>query len=143
MAERRAGFTGEYLWELDIAEHHLRAIAEAIPASRYGWRPADDARSVSEVLVHIAAGNFALMDMIGVQAPPDLYPPVAAQGAQRFFALVVQNQALGRTVTDKGDVVRMLIASLSASREAFTQAAPEEHHRIGAFFGEQTSVRRV
>jgi hypothetical protein len=52
------GVKGEYLWEFDIAERQLLALAEAFPAERYGWRPADTARSVSEVLVHVAAGNL-------------------------------------------------------------------------------------
>jgi hypothetical protein len=98
MSERPAGFKGEYLWELDISEHHLCAVAEAIPAERYDWRPADDARSVSEVIVHIAAGNFALLDVVGVQSPPDIYPPLAAQGPDRFFALIMKNQALEKGV---------------------------------------------
>ena len=143
MSERLAGFKGEYLWELDIAEHHLRAIVEAIPGERYDWRPADNSRSVSQVIVHVAAGNFALLDMVGVQAPPDVYPPVAAQGADRFFALVLQNQALGQRVRAKADVTKMLATSLAVVRDAFTRTTGDELERHGTFFGEQTTVRRV
>ena len=143
MTERIAGFKGEYLWELDIADHQLCALAGAIPAERYDWRPADGARSVSEVIVHIAAGNFALLDMAGVQARPDIYPTPAPQAAERFFALIMQNQALEKNVRAKADAVKMLKASLSAVRDAFTQATGDELDRAGRFFGEPTSVRRV
>ena len=46
MSTRIPGFKGEYLWELDIAEKQLLALAEAITPERYGWRP-EGARSVA------------------------------------------------------------------------------------------------
>ncbi len=140
---RIPGFKGEYLWELDIADHHLAASAEAIPADRYDWRPAGDARSVSEVLVHIAAGNFALLNMVGVPLPPEWYPALAEQGVDRFFALIMRNRALEQAVTAKPDMIAMLRQSLAAVRDAFTQASLEDLDRPGTFFGEQTTVRRV
>ncbi len=48
-------------------------MAEAIPPEKYDWRPDAKARTVSEVFVHIATGNFMLLDVIGVGAPIDLY----------------------------------------------------------------------
>jgi hypothetical protein len=53
MATRIAGFRGEFLWELEIAERQIVAIAECIPAERYDWRPVAQARSFSEVFVHV------------------------------------------------------------------------------------------
>src|SRR5262245_55488540 len=103
---RISGFKGEYLWELEIAEYQLRTIAEAIPPERYSWRPADTARSVSEVLVHIAAGNLGLLDLAGVPAPREVYGTLDEQGVQRFFAIIAKNQELGRTITTKADVIR-------------------------------------
>ncbi len=140
---RMPGFKGEFLWEVEIAEHHLVALADAIPADRYAWRPADGTRTVSEVLVHIAAGNFVLLHMVGVPLPSDWYPALPEQGMDRFFALVVRNKALQETVTAKPDVVSMLRQSLDAVRAAFTEASAEELDRPGAFFGEPTTVRRV
>ncbi len=143
MSERLPGFKGEYLWELDIAEHHLLAIANAIGAERYDWRPAEDARSVSEVFVHVAAGNLALLGMVGVPLPEDLYPPSAGDPTARFFALVMKNQEYEKTVRAKADVVKMLRTSLSATRDAFVRATAEDLDTAGAFFGEQTTVRRA
>jgi hypothetical protein len=73
MATRIAGFHGEFLWELEIAERQIVAIAECITAEQYDWRPVAQARSFGEVFVHIATGNFMLLDVIGVAAPADLY----------------------------------------------------------------------
>jgi len=143
MTERLPGYRGEYLWEWDVPDHHLRAIVEAIPAERFAWRPADDARSVSEVLVHLAAGNFMLLDMVGVTEPLQPYVVVEAQGTERFITLVVKIHDMEKTVTGKAEVVAMLNASLEAVRTAFTQASNADLERVWEFFGELTTVRRV
>jgi len=143
MAERLPGFRGEYLWEWGVPDHHLRAIVEAIPAERFGWRPADDARSVSEVLVHIAAGNVMLLDMVGVTEPLQPYAAVETQGTERFITVVVKIHDMEKTVTGKAEVVAMLNASLEAVRTAFTRATDADLERVWEFFGEQTTVRRV
>ena len=140
---RISGFKGEYLWELDIAEHQLRAIAEAIPAEHYSWRPTETARSVSEVLVHVAAGNLWLLDLAGVPAPGEMYGALKEPGVQRFFAIIARNQELGRTITTKADVVRFLHSALGVGRESLTAITDEQLEAEGTFFGEQTTVRRV
>jgi hypothetical protein len=88
------GFRGEFLWELEIAERQLTAMAEAIPAAMYAWRPDQRARSISEVFVHVAAGNFMLLEVVGVEAPFDLYAGVPAQGQERFLGLIKRNDEL-------------------------------------------------
>ncbi len=144
MPQRLPGFTGEYLWELDVPDHHLAAIADAIPAERFDWRPAADARSVSEVMVHIATGNLALLDIVGIRAPLQAYVPVKGDpGADRFVAVIVKIHQMEKTVTGKAEVVGMLKASLAAVGEGFAQASPEELDRVGEFFGERTTVRRI
>jgi uncharacterized damage-inducible protein DinB len=140
---RISGFKGEYLWELDIAEHQMRAIAEAIPAENYSWRPAETARSVSEVLVHVAAGNLWLLDLAGVPAPGEVYGALNEPGVQRFFAIIARNQELGRTITTKADVVRFLHSALGVGRESLAAITEEQLKAEGTFFGEQTTVRRV
>jgi uncharacterized damage-inducible protein DinB len=147
MAGRIPGFKGEYLWELEIAEHHLKALAAGIPGERYEWRPAETARAVSAIFVHIAAGNLALLDMIGASPAHTRQVgqvgPVEQVAQERFLTFIMQVRALETSVTAKADVVTMLADSLTAWRDAFTSASDEELDRVGAFFGEQTTVRRV
>jgi len=61
MTARIAGFRGEFLWELEIAIRQSVAMAEAIPPEKYDWCPDTKARTVSEVFVHVATGNFMLL----------------------------------------------------------------------------------
>jgi hypothetical protein len=37
MQTRIPGFRGEFLWELDVPEIQMLALAEAVPAETYAW----------------------------------------------------------------------------------------------------------
>jgi uncharacterized damage-inducible protein DinB len=143
MATRLDGFRGEFLWEFEIAERQLVAIAECVPAERYRWRLVEGARSFSEVLVHVATGNNMLLDIIGVTAPIDLYAKVPSNGDARFEALIRRNDELMANTTEKSAVVDLLKRSLRAVSQAFTGTSDAELNRLLNFFGEETSVRRV
>ncbi len=143
MTTRIAGFRGEFLWELEIVIRQSMAIAEAIPREKYDWRPDTTARSVSEVFVHVATGNFMLLDAIGVSAPMDLYMQVPTNGRERFSGLMRRNDELVATVRDKNAVVALLRRSLQVVNQSFNGASEAELGRHLHFFGEETTVRRV
>jgi len=143
MSMRLPGFKGEFLWEFDIAERQLLALAEAFPAESYGWRPAETARSVSEVLVHVAAGNLLLLGITGVAAAPDLYGKLEGGTVSRMMTMIAKNDNLEKSITDNAGVTALLRRSLDAVRAAFTQAPDAELDRLDIFFGERTTVRRV
>ena len=143
MSTRLPGFKGEYLWEFDIAERQLLALAEAFPPETYGWRSAGTARSVSEVLVHVAAGNLTLLGIVGVEAAPDLYGKLEGEIVPRMMAMIAKNDCLEKSKTDKAAVIALLRRSLDAVRTAFTQAPDFELDRQDVFLGERTTVRRV
>jgi len=137
------GFGGEFLWELEIVEKQLLRMAETVPAERYGWRPDEKVRSVSEVLVHVAAGNFLLLDVVGSPAPGDVYAGIAAEGPERLWGIVRRNDELETSVREKEAVIGMLRRSLQAVRQSVEEAGAAQLDRRLHFFGETTSVRRV
>lgn len=143
VTDRIPGFRGEFLWELEIATRQHIALAEAFPAGKYTWRPDAEARSVSEVFVHVAAGIFMLLDMIGVSAPADLYGEVPAAGQEHFTGLIRRNDDLEANVREKDEVVALLKRALEAARQAMTQASDAELERRQQFFYEDTTVRRL
>jgi uncharacterized damage-inducible protein DinB len=143
MTTRIAGFRGEFLWELEIAIRQSVAMAETIPSEKYDWRPDTKARSVSEVFVHVATGNFMLLDVIGVAAPMDLYANLPADGKERFPRLIGRNDELVASVREKSAVVALLQRALQAVNHSFHQASGPELDRGLHFFGEETTVRRV
>ena len=62
------GYDGEWVH----VSRQLVALAEAIPADKFAWRPAPGVRSTSEVFMHIALANFGLLNRTGPKMPDDL-----------------------------------------------------------------------
>lgn len=143
MTRRIAGFRGEFLWEFEIATRQTVAMAEAIPEEKYGWRPDRSARSASEVLVHIATGNFMLLDAIGITAPTDIYAHLPGDGSERSAALMRANDELAANLREKSAVVSLLKRSFETLNQSFNQASEAALERRLHFFGEETTVRRV
>src|SRR5712691_8784892 len=66
------GFRAEFVADLDEVQDKIEQLAAAVPEKKYGWRPASGVRSVSEVYMHIAGGNYFLATFVGVQPPADI-----------------------------------------------------------------------
>lgn len=69
---RPAGFRGEFVDDLADVEDKISRLAASIPADKYSWRPAPGVRSVSEVFMHVAGGNYFLATFVGAQPPAGL-----------------------------------------------------------------------
>jgi uncharacterized damage-inducible protein DinB len=100
-----AGLWEGYDGEWGHVSRQLISLADAIPADKYGWRPAPGVRSVSEVIMHIAIANFWLVSQTGAKEP-DLADD------------------LEKTVTKKADVIDWLKRSLDAVKTARAQLKP-------------------
>src|SRR5262245_40022286 len=116
MSERISGFRGEFLWEWDIAERQLTELARAFPADAFEWRPDPSARCISEILVHLACGTFMLLEQLGVEAPPDVFPELPAEGLERFWAFLRKNDAMEQTLRDKEKILSLLGRALDSAR---------------------------
>jgi uncharacterized damage-inducible protein DinB len=78
-AAKTFDFRSEAIVELKAAQDELVSLAQAMPQEKYTWRPEEGVRSVSEVYLHVAAGNFGLTAIAG--APP--YPGFKFQGFEK------------------------------------------------------------
>ena len=87
------------LVELKNVQTEIVGLAQAMPADKYTWRPAPGVRSVSEVYLHLAAGNFGLTALAG--APPQ--PGFKFQGYEK-------------STTDKAQIIEQLNASFDYAR---------------------------
>lgn len=143
MSAKLSGFRGEYLWEYDYAQKQMLALAEAFPAERYGWRPAETARSVSEVLVHVGAGGRLFLVLLGVKVEPDLYGKLEGEGVARNMAMLARNESLEKSMTDKADVLALLRTSLNAVRTAYAETSDTELERPEMFGAETSTLRRL
>lgn len=102
------GYDGEW----DHVTHQLVALADAMPADKYTWRPAPGVRSISEVYMHIALANFYLLSVTGPKMPDD-----------------IKSADMEKTVTDKTQVVSWLRRSLEAVKTAHIAVKPDDLKR--------------
>jgi uncharacterized damage-inducible protein DinB len=91
------GYDGEWVH----VSRQLVALAEAIPADKFGWRPAPGVRSTSEVFMHLALANFYLLSITGPKLPADM-----------------TSADMEKTVTSKTEVISWLKRSLDAVKGA-------------------------
>jgi uncharacterized damage-inducible protein DinB len=93
------GFQADVAADLERTGKKLLGLAEAIPADKYGWRPAEGVRSVSEVFVHAANANLMLPVAMGLApaagfTPPADMPAVMAWMQEREAGLTAKEAVL-------------------------------------------------
>ncbi len=113
------GYAGEWAH----VSRQLIDLAQAIPADKYSWRPAPGVRSVSEVLMHIAIANFALLSVTSPKMPAD-----------------ITSDDMEKTVTSKAEVIQILKRSLEAVKTAHAQLKPGDLERKVKIEGRTASV---
>ena len=97
------------------------SLAEATPADKFAWRPAPGVRSISEVYMHIAGGNYFLATFVGKPAP--------------------KTNDLEKTITKKDAVLAELRRSFDHLRASANNVKDLE--KPVKMFGNQTSQRGV
>jgi uncharacterized damage-inducible protein DinB len=106
----------EYLTDMDTLHSKIVALANAIPADKYSWRPSAGVRSVSEVLMHVVGEWYHWApSSIGSKAPADF-------GATRQ-EIMAKLEGLEKTTT-KADVIAQLDKSWAHCKAQFTAADP-------------------
>jgi uncharacterized damage-inducible protein DinB len=66
--QAQTSFVGEAHRDLNTVQKKFIDLANAIPESAYGWHP-EGARTVAEVLLHVASENYYLPIAMGTPAP--------------------------------------------------------------------------
>lgn len=84
------GYDGEW----GHVSRQLVALAEAIPAEKYSWRPGPGVRSVSQVFMHIAMANFDLLSVTGPKMPPDSIKSGSATEAPPWMACICESSSM-------------------------------------------------
>ena len=73
-----------YLADMDTLHKKVLALANAIPADKYTWRPSKDVRTVSEVFMHIAGEWYYFMPMaFAAKAPAGFVPKDSLPGLEK------------------------------------------------------------
>jgi uncharacterized damage-inducible protein DinB len=121
----KASFGSEVSRELADVEKKLVSLAEAMPAEKFSWRPAEGVRSVSEVYVHVAVGNYMLPSLLGTKRP--------------------ENTGLDmeKRITEKDRVIAGLKASFDHARKAVEAVPDSDLDKSVKFFGQDKTERQM
>jgi uncharacterized damage-inducible protein DinB len=115
-AKAAAHIRASYLTDMDTLHSKILALANAIPADKYSWRPAAGVRSVSEVLMHVVSEWYHWAPAsIGGKAPAD-FPAARPE-------LMAKLQGLEKT-TAKADVLDALNKSWAHCKAQLSGADP-------------------
>lgn len=96
-----SGVRMEFLDEVSYYEQRFERLADAIPAEKYTWRPAEGVRSIGEVYMHVVSANYGFAKMLGTPYPAG-----------------VDQKTLLASATDKTKVIQALKDSFAQIRTA-------------------------
>ena len=138
-AANTAALAADLLRDLGQLERKTMALARAIPADKFDWKPSAGARSVGEVLLHVAADNYLLPAAVGFA--PDASTGI--KGDDYKTAQAFESRKLGRDATIAE--LEKSFAFLRASLTATTQAKLGEQVSLFGqkFTGQQTWIMTV
>ena len=125
-AQTGSGFGAELLEDLAGIEQKYVALADALPAGAYTWRPADGVRSVSEVFMHVVGANYLFPQFFGTPAPSTA-PPRDAQ----------------KSWTDKQQVVSAMKESFAHLRGAIERVQDDALAQTVKLFGQDVTTRKA
>ncbi len=119
------GVRGSILFAIDQAQEKLIALANAMPAEKYGWRPGEGVRSVGEVFNHVASANYFFPTLWGGTVPAGVNP-----------------QTLEKEMSgDKAKTIETLQKSFDNVRQAILAVPEADLNRKIKIFGHDATVR--
>lgn len=71
LAQMKPSIVSDLLADVTAAKQKIIGLAQAIPESKYDWRPGEGVRSVGEVFKHVTADNYLIPMIGGVKAPAE------------------------------------------------------------------------
>ncbi|HVS88550.1 MAG TPA: DinB family protein [Candidatus Acidoferrum sp.] len=124
VAAPTSGARAEFLAEVTFYEQRYTRLAQAMPAEKYTWRPAEGVRSVGEVYAHMVAANYGIARALGTPPPAD-----------------VDLKAIMASAGDKTKTVQALKDSFAHFRQAVLSLSDADLDKPLKMFGQQTTYR--
>jgi len=123
--EELTGYLADFKGDFKFSQGRLVELAEAIPADKYGWSPAEGIRTVSEVFIHVAGANLFFASQFGVEMPED-------------FGMDAEKK-----ITAKEDVIATLKKSQKHIKKAIHMATEKDLDETVMLFGKDRTWRSV
>ena len=119
-----SSYRTEFLEEISYFELRFTPLADAVPAEKYSWRPAEGVRSAGEVYAHVVMANYGIAKTLGTPLPSGLDP-------KSFLA----------AANDKPKIVQALKDSFAHLRQAISSLNDKDADKPQAMFNRQTTLR--
>ena len=120
------GYRSEVLAEVMIQEDKFLRLADAIPAEKYTWRPAEGVRSFAEVFLHVAVANYNLYKNVGTPKPAG-----------------IDVKDFDKSTTDKTKIISILKDSFAHAKKAITAMPDADLDKSLDWFGGKNTERGV
>lgn len=120
--------------DVEEVEKKILDLARAIPEDKYSWRPATGIRSISEVLVHIAADNYLIPAMIGFPADP----ATGIKGSDYNTALAFEKRAM-----NKAAAIAEVEKSFAFVKKSMMDTPPARLDQAVTVFGSSSTPQKV
>jgi len=119
------GIRAEIIQELNDAEEKISSLGKDIPEAKYPWRPEEGVRSVSEVLMHIAGGNYFFLSFTGLKMPEGM------------------TEDSEKNVTDKKVIMEFITKTYAYARDKIMAMKDKDLEKIVDFFGNKITTRQL
>ena len=126
-----SGLVADLLRDVGQVEQKMIGLARAVPADKYAWRPGAGVRSVSDLIMHVAADNYLFPVILGTPADPATGITAEYKTAQAFETRKVSRDS---AIVELERSFAFLKKSLSATPEA---KLPEKVSMFGQQFTTQ------
>jgi hypothetical protein len=118
----------EFLSDLDSLHSKFTALAEAIPADKYSWRPAPGVRSVGEVFMHVASEFYFYTPAVFGAKPSPVVEGTKA-GFDKF-----------EKMSSKPEVLKHLKEGFAYGRQAVSDLDEAKITGIHKIFGHDSQI---
>ncbi|MCW8803164.1 MAG: DinB family protein [Ignavibacteriaceae bacterium] len=123
----------EFLGQIDFMRGRVTQLADAMPQSTYEWRPMDGVRSVSEVYLHVAFGNYIYVTVSGGTVPEEV----------GFVMDFSKENNWDTQTTNKAMIMEKMNKSFDILKERVAALTEEELNQEVEAFGMKMSLRNL
>ena len=128
MQEQMSGFRGEFIGQIQFVEGRLSQLLQAMPAKDFDWRPGEGVRSVGEVYMHTAFGNYLFIKVSGQPLPADIN-------------LDMKPQDWDVTVSGKEAIAKVMERSFTDLKAAAQNISESDLDKTVKVFGMEMTIR--
>lgn len=121
------GIRAEVVQELNEAEEKITALAKDFPQAKFTWRPEEGVRSVSEVILHVAAANYFFLSFTGIKPPEEMK----------------MDNDFDKKTTNKEEILEFVKHAYSFTRDKIMSMKDKDLEKMVDFFGTKLTTRHL